>query len=124
MQRTNMTQSPVSIFSAVAAVLAAGCASDGSQDDRQSGNDNPVPAVACVNNSDCGAAQYCEYEDGTCGTNGEGSCQDRPAGPCRDGGFGMLCGCDGVTYGNTCFSKGTGVNTLHFGECVSEVQSQ
>lgn len=125
MQGSDMNQRTARILAAIAGALAAeiGCASDGEQN-RPSGDSNPVLALACVDNSDCGATQYCEYEDGNCGVTGEGTCQDRPADPCRDGGFGMLCGCDGVTYGNTCFSRGTGVNTLHDGACVSDVQSQ
>ncbi len=70
-------------------------------------------AAACTTNAECAAGEYCQ----TAGCGGQGQCQPRPqACPLV---WMPVCGCDGVTYGNSCEAAAAGVNVLHAGECGS-----
>ncbi len=74
-------------------------------------------AQACKDNSGClDKSQYCEKKAGDC--DGEGKCSPRPEG-CPEI-FDPVCGCDGRTYGNSCFAAMAGVSVDHEGECKTE----
>ena len=70
-------------------------------------------APACKDNAACSKADYCAKDIGDC--DGEGTCQPRPD-VCPFG-WAPVCGCDGVTYGNSCTAAAAGVNVEHMGEC-------
>lgn len=69
--------------------------------------DGPRP---CASNDDCGAEQYCFME--ACGQ--PGKCEDIV--PCESV-YEPVCGCDGLTYSNSCEAHLTGVAISSEGEC-------
>lgn len=70
-------------------------------------------ASPCETNDDCAAGESCNKEG--CGT--EGTCANVM--PC-DGVYDPVCGCDGLTYGNSCEALGVGVGVSSAGECERE----
>jgi hypothetical protein len=68
----------------------------------------------CLDNSDCGADEYCAKGEGDC--DGLGQCVTRPQ-VCIEI-YQPVCGCDDMTYSNSCFAAGNGVNVAYAGECV------
>lgn len=75
--------------------------------------DKPMDTPDCTSNSDCDRSQYCAGRIGMC--RGAGQCVVRPqACPLV---FDPVCGCDGQTYGNTCFAAMAGTRVESLGEC-------
>jgi len=72
-------------------------------------------AAACTTNSECAATQYCAKSPGDCG--GAGTCEVRPEACTTQ--WDPVCGCDDMTYGNSCDAAAAGVTVMHTGECVS-----
>jgi len=70
-------------------------------------------AKPCLSNAQCSSSQYCAKAEGNCG--GAGTCTAKPT-VCP---FvcGQVCGCDGLTYCNSCLAAEAGVNTAHNGAC-------
>jgi hypothetical protein len=68
----------------------------------------------------CGPDQWCDYPDAAvCGIGGTpGQCQPRPQ-ECAAL-WDPVCGCDGVSYGNTCVANQAGVDVSHAGACRPE----
>ena len=71
-------------------------------------------ASTCSTNSECGADEYCRKTTGDC--EGKGTCLPKPL-QCADI-WNPVCGCNGMTYDNTCFAAAVGVNVNYAGECV------
>jgi hypothetical protein len=65
----------------------------------------------------CSATQYCAYAAGqSCGrADAQATCQTRPE-VCTAL-YQPVCGCDGVTYSNSCHAAGAGTGVDHTGPC-------
>jgi hypothetical protein len=80
------------------------------------GGSGGMPPGGCTDDGDCGSTQYCKKA--SCNA-AEGSCAAR--GPeCRGDTavFQPVCGCDGITYWNTCAIEHEGFNVASMGECT------
>jgi hypothetical protein len=77
---------------------------------------DPEPVPGC-GGAECGAGQYCQWMDGTCGeAGGGGGICEIIGGPCT-GKYELVCGCDGQTYDSKCEPKMVGVAIRHMGPC-------
>lgn len=83
---------------------------DDAADDKSSNTGSDMQCGGALD-VDCGDKRYCASD--TCG--GSGTCQPRPE-VCPDN-WAPVCGCDGVTYGNSCDAAAAGVGVEHEGEC-------
>lgn len=70
-------------------------------------------ANECVEASDCGTDQYCKKPAEMCSA--VGVCSDQPA-MCPMI-LSQVCGCDGVTYSNSCTAAVAGIAVEHAGAC-------
>lgn len=80
----------------------------------------PDAAVSCGGRSGdtCAANQFCSFTDAAiCGrADATGVCTARPQ-VCPQFIL-QVCGCNGVTYGNSCFANTAGTSVLHTGPCT------
>lgn len=76
-------------------------------------NSNEPTQCSVVDLNSCGEDKFCFFEDGQC--NGDGTCKDKPE-VCTEI-YAPVCGCDGITYSNPCFSYGSGMSIRKVGEC-------
>ena len=76
----------------------------------------PTP---CNSSTDCGTEFYCAKPDGQCGD--AGICEYKPGAcdPIDD----PVCGCDGVTYENTCQASLAGASVNYNGACDTDGDS-
>ena len=67
---------------------------------------------SCIDNSDCNENDYCFFENCYIGP---GTCEVRPE-YCPDN-YDPVCGCNFITYSNTCEAAANGVSVAYMGEC-------
>ncbi len=67
----------------------------------------------CLENKDCPSGSYCKKVDGDC--NGTGTCEEMP-GACIAL-VDPVCGCDDVTYSNSCEAALQGISVMYNGTC-------
>jgi hypothetical protein len=78
-----------------------------------SGTTGCLPVGGCLSTADCALSEFCSTPIGACGA--QGMCVAHPLScPIL---FSPACGCDGVTYMNTCVAARSGVSVRHLGSC-------
>jgi hypothetical protein len=74
-----------------------------------------------TNCSECVEEGYfCLFPERDCGAAGEGNCTRKPEMCTLD--YNPVCGCDGVTYSNSCSAASKGVSVVFHGECDTPSQ--
>jgi len=93
---------------------AKGCGNSKSSKGGPSGDDT---GPSCQSTSQCAAGSFCSFPiSASCGDSNEtGTCQPIVAACTQD--FTPVCGCDGMTYPNTCTANAAGVSVASTGEC-------
>lgn len=71
------------------------------------------PGSRCNENADCESDLYCEKPAGLCES--DGTCEVRPdVCPAVEA---PVCGCDGLTWSNSCIAAAEGVSVRSVGPC-------
>jgi hypothetical protein len=99
----------------VAAVACSQAPDDGEVD--TSASPSAVVSNSCRTNDDCNRVDYCQAPVGQCGL---GTCAGRGINLFCMSTEVPVCGCDGVTYTNRCWSNKAGASLAHEGACASE----
>jgi hypothetical protein len=86
------------------------CRDDGGQSFGARTGILPLEPVICFGNNTCAPGRYCQKAEGLCEESG--TCSNRPE-SCSPGGTGV-CGCNGITYDNTCTAAQAGTS-IDFG---------
>jgi hypothetical protein len=91
--------------------MSDGGMTDGGMSDGGMSDPDAGMLPTCTTNTECEDTEFCAAA--VCGA--VGTCEPRPT-PCEDVDA-PVCGCDGVTYGNSCEANAAGVNVAMRGAC-------
>lgn len=105
-----MQLTKLNIFSLLLAGLLAGCGSGGESSGKGGGS-----GAKCVNSGGCGPAEYCAFDDFTCGS-AEGRCRATPI-SCELEPVSSVCSCSGITFFNSCWAGASGQSVKALGDC-------
>ncbi len=76
---------------------------------------NELSTDFCFSDFDCNATSFCKFIIGACG--GIGQCKTIPE-ECPLF-YDPFCGCDGITYDNSCIAEANRMSIKHKGECIN-----
>lgn len=105
---------------AFVAMLATGCGGGGGGDNGSGGGGS---GAKCSNilGQQCGAGEFCNFTDGTCGETGtEGVCQPLTVTACTGPAISQaapVCACTGITFDNDCWAGAAGQSVRAPGIC-------
>jgi hypothetical protein len=99
---------------ALAWLSVAACAVEAEPVEEPVGEATSELGSPCSADADCGGTQYCARRTGQCSA-ARGRCQTKPTVCTKE--LRQVCGCDGVTYGNSCQAAAAGVSVASNGAC-------
>jgi hypothetical protein len=112
MKRTH----PLFIVFALSLLGLVACSAPPDRTTRVASSSSALAGAACISDADCDATEYCATLEGTCG--GIGTCTGRGITMLCMALWQPVCGCDGVTYGNTCYAQKAGASLDYDGACA------
>ena len=104
------------LFIAYVCSLLGGCSAPPDRGTPVVSSSSALAGADCTSAADCDATEYCATPEGTCG--GTGTCTGRAIGVYCFDMWQPVCGCDGVTYANTCYAQKAGASLLSDGACA------
>jgi hypothetical protein len=111
----------VAIMGTLIGVFVSRAGDDGGEGTPDSLSRTTVETSPTTKSNKCEDEGYfCSFPEGICGDGGEGKCIPKPEMCTMD--YTPVCGCDGVTYGNSCSAASTGVSVNFQGECDTPSQ--
>jgi hypothetical protein len=93
-----------------------GCSAPPDRTTRVVSSSSALAGADCISDVFCDATEYCALPEGTCG--GIGTCTSRGINVFCMTLWQPVCGCDGVTYSNSCNAQKAGVSLLSDGACA------
>ncbi|MBC8412837.1 MAG: thrombospondin type 3 repeat-containing protein [Nitrospira sp.] len=76
--------------------------------------------LQCADNLQCPAESYCAKLPGECGS--IGTCRPKPLDACSNS-QNPVCGCDGITYANSCSALKNGISIDQYGNCGADADN-
>jgi hypothetical protein len=107
---------PLFIVCALSLLGLGACSAPPERTTRAVSSSSALAGADCTSNADCGATEFCAAPEGLCGG---GTCTGRGINVLCVGTVQPVCGCDGVTYLNSCYARKGGASLQSEGACVA-----